>query len=237
MNEVTRDANERTAALVDAPEAEDAAEPTGLLLHGIVSARRHERALAKLTVAGDERLIEHEGLAALVHSVPYRVPDWDAERIREHSRTVERAMRRLTIVPAPYGIVFEGPEQVIGFLDDQHIALDEALSFLDGAFEMRLHIQPSGQRAGGTEGDRADQVAEFYTALRRRSRAAMPLATDRDRLMSAAFLVDRAGWVSFVEYADALDSDHPEYRFDLTGPWPAYDFVQIAFLPRERDED
>ena len=37
-------------------------------------------------------------------------------------------------------------------------------------------------------------------------------------------------WVSFVEYADEIDADHPEYLFDLTGPWPPYDFVRMTFF-------
>jgi hypothetical protein len=143
-------------------------------------------------------------------------------------------MRRATIVPAPYGIVFRAREHIVEFLEDQHVALDEALSFLDGAFEMRLHIQPSGRRPDVSEGELVDQAASFYTALRRRSRAAFTLPAEGRRVLSAAFLVSRADWVSFVEYADELDADHPEFQFDLTGPWPPYDFVRVAFFPRER---
>lgn len=216
------------------PEQVETPEPQGLLLHGVVRARGHERALAKLAVASDEELVEHAGLAALVRAVPYRLPDWEVELIRKHSSTIERAMRRVTIVPAPYGIVFRGREQVTEFLDDQHVPLDEALSFLDGAFEMRLHIQPSGLSPYLGEGEQADTAASFYTALRRRSRAAFTFPPTGRRILSAAFLVSRADWVSFVEYTDEIDANHPEFRFDLTGPWPPYDFVRIAFLPRER---
>ena len=210
-----------------APEAE------GFMLRGIVGVRGHERALAKLAVSSEDELIEHRGLAALVHVVPYRLPDWENGRIREHSATIERAMRRCTIVPAPFGIVFRDREHVIEFLNDQHIALEEALAYLDGAFEMRLHIQASGRRPEATDREQADQAAAFYTALRRRSRAAFTFPATGQRILSAAFLVNRAEWVSFVEYADELDADHPEFQFDLTGPWPPYDFVRMTFFPRE----
>jgi hypothetical protein len=142
-------------------------------------------------------------------------------------------MRRCTIVPAPYGIVFRGQDEVVDFLENQHVAFTEALSFLEGAFEMRLHIRPSGRRHDLSESMQADRVAEFYKALRRRSRAAFPLQVVEPRILSAAFLVDRAEWVSFVEHADELDHQYPEFQFDLTGPWPPYDFVKMAFFPRE----
>lgn len=225
---------ERTVALVDEQEGSGATDPVGLMLHGVVSVRGHERALAKLAAADSDRLIEQQGLAALVQVVPYRLPDWEPEHIRAHSRRIERAMRRSTIVPAPYGIVFRDEAQVKEFLDYQHIALNEALSFLDGAFEMRLHLQPSGRLPNLSDQEQSDRAADFYRALRRRSRATLPLALSGTRILSAAFLVDRSEWVHFVEYADQLDADHPEFRFDLTGPWPAYDFVRITFLPQER---
>ncbi|MGD2215587.1 MAG: GvpL/GvpF family gas vesicle protein, partial [Gemmatimonadales bacterium] len=115
----------------DGHDETQAAEQQGLLLHGVVRARGHERALAKLTgAAGDDELIEHRGMAALVRAVPYRLPDWNRELIQQHSVTIERAMRRATIVPAPYGIVFRAREHIVEFLEDQHVALDEALSFL-----------------------------------------------------------------------------------------------------------
>ncbi len=206
----------------------------GLMLQGVVRARGHERALAKLAVAAGTELVEHRGIAALVQPVPYRLPEWDTELIQKHSSAIERAMRRVTIVPAPYGIVFRDGDQVSEFLEDQNLALDEALTFLDGAFEMRLHIQSSGRRPDVSDFEQADQAATFYTALRRRSRAAFTLPRKGQRILSAAFLVSRADWVGFVEYADELDADHPEFRLDLTGPWPPYDFVRIAFLPREK---
>jgi glycosyltransferase involved in cell wall biosynthesis len=218
------------------PEARaDGFEPSGLLLRGVVRYRGHEARLARLVSTPEAELVPHRGLAALVHAVPYRVPDWNAELIRKHSRVIERAWRRGTVVPAPYGIVFRDRDQVVEFLGDQHVALEEALAFLDGAFEVRLHMQPSGYDVDPEDAEIADQVAGFYSALRRRSRAAFTLPAAPPRILSAAFLVGRADWVSFVEYADELDADHPEYQFDLTGPWPPYDFVKIAFFPRERE--
>ncbi len=208
-------------------------ETTGLLLRGMMRGRGNERRLAKLASNPGDELIEHKGLTALVHQVPYRLPDWNQEFVRAHSSAIERAMRRATIVPAPYGIVFQDRQHVVDFLDTQYVALDEALTFLDGAFEMRLHIEASGRRPDVSESAQADQAASFYTALRRRSRAAFTLPMTGTRVLSAAFLVSRSDWVDFVEYADELDADNPEFQFDLTGPWPPYDFVRMAFFPKE----
>lgn len=224
---------------IEEPADNDAAAPEaeGLMLHGVVRTRGHEKALAKLAVAAGEDLIEHQGIGALVHTVPYRLPDWNTKSIRQHSSTVERAMRRCTIVPAPYGIVFRDRQHVVDFLDHQHVALDEALSFLDGAFEMRLHVRLSGRSPGLVESVLEDRAAGFYTSLRRRSRAAFTLPPAADHILSAAFLVNRSEWVSFVEHADEIDAEHTEFQFDLTGPWPPYDFVRMAFFHREKPDE
>ncbi len=220
------------------PQAEpEESEPRGLLLRCVLRCRGREPRLARLVGPPEAELVPHGGLGALVHAVPYRVPDWSPELIREHSRVVERAWRRGTVVPAPYGIVFRDRDQVVEFLTDQRVALEEALAFLDGAFELRLHVRPSGYRSDAEDPEIADRVAGFYSALRRRSRAAFTFPATPPRILSAAFLVDRADWVSFVEYADELDADHPEYHFDLTGPWPPFDFVTVAFFPRVREGD
>jgi hypothetical protein len=222
-----------TAARASADSNEpEATETTGYMLRGVVSVRGHERALAKLAVSAEDELVEHRGLAALVHAVPYRLPEWNRSEVQDHHLTIDKATRRCTIVPAPYGVVFRDKQQLTAFLEDQHVALEEALAYLEGAIEMRVHIQPSGRRPETSEGEQADQTAAFYTSLRRRSRAAFTLPPTGSRILSAAFLVNRADWVSFIEYADELDADNPEYQFDVSS-WPPYDFVRMTFFPRE----
>lgn len=215
---------------------DEPADAEGFMLHGVVRTRGHEKALAKLAVSTGEELIEHGGLGALVHSVPYRLPDWNVDRLRHHNSAIERAMRRCTILPAPYGIVFRAREQVIGFLDNQQVALEEALSFVDGAYEVRLHVRPSGRTPGATESELEDLAAGFYTSLRRRARAAFTLPRHGERVLSAAFLVNRGDWVSFVERIDELEAEHPEFHFDQTH-WPPYDFVRMAFFPAEKSDE
>ncbi|MGH7446746.1 MAG: GvpL/GvpF family gas vesicle protein [Longimicrobiales bacterium] len=46
--------------------------------------------------------------------------------------------------------------------------------------------------------------------------------------MSAAFLVERTSWIDFVDRAEDLGASHGEIAFDITGPWPPYDFVRIT---------
>lgn len=204
----------RSAARRDDPPATD-----GLYLYGIIRSRSWR-------TGGNEEedliKVRHRDLEALVRPVPYRIPDLSEDGLGEHQRMVEGAMRRGTILPAPYGLVFRGRRGVVRFLDDQYIALDEGIAFLDGHWELRLHI------LGDEEDDGLRELAtHVYSEMRRSARAAIPLPASGGRLLSAAFLVQRGTWIEFVERADDMNGAHPELTFDVTGPWPPYDFVRV----------
>jgi hypothetical protein len=168
--------------------------------------------------------IRYRDLEALVRPVPYEIPPHNAELVNAHQKVVEGAMRRSTILPVPFGIVFRGRRQLIRVLQEQYLVLDEGLSFVEGHWELRLHVTASAP--GDVADDLSDLAMECYSELRRFARAAVPLQREGKRLMTAAFLVERTTWIEFVERADDLGNAHPELTFDVTGPWPPYDFVR-----------
>jgi hypothetical protein len=175
--------------------------------------------------------VRYRDLEALVAATTYELPPLDEQSVQRHQRVVESAMRRGTVLPAPYGIVFRGRRQLIRLLQEQYLVLEEGLSYFDGHWELRLHISARAGADADLEGsdlEGSDLAMQLYSELRRHARAAVPFPADGGRLMSAAFLVERAGWIEFVERAEELGTAHPEVSFDITGPWPPYDFVRIT---------
>jgi hypothetical protein len=183
-------------------------------------------------VGGEDVLrVRYRDLEALVAATTYELPPLDEQSVQRHQRVVESAMRRGTVLPAPYGIVFRGRRQLIRLLQEQYLVLEEGLSYFDGHWELRLHISARAGADADLEGsdlEGSDLAMQLYSELRRHARAAVPFPADGGRLMSAAFLVERAGWIEFVERAEELGTAHPEVSFDITGPWPPYDFVRIT---------
>lgn len=189
--------------------------------YGVMRARTWRGARSE-----DIARVRYRDLEALVRPVPYEMPRLDEPGVLAHQRVVESAMRRGTVLPAPFGIVFRGRRELIRVLQEQYLVLDEGLSFLDNHWELRLHIAP----AGGAERDEAlaDLAMRLYAELRRHSRAAVPFPAEGRRMLSAAFLVDRGAWLEFMDRAEQLGAAHDEVAFDITGPWPPYDFVRIT---------
>lgn len=218
------------AARADADEAlaesEDLERPVGppqaMYFYGVVRARGWR------TRGDDDEIarVRYRDIEALVRPVPYTMPPLDHEHVQEHQRTVERAMRRGTILPAPYGVVFRGRRQLIRLLQDQYLVFDEGLSFLDGHWELRLHV--AAARNIDLRSELRDVATDLYSELRRFARAAVPFPRDERHLLSAAFLVERTSWLEFMERVSQLNTANPELSFDITGPWPAYDFVRIV---------
>ncbi|MGH7720478.1 MAG: GvpL/GvpF family gas vesicle protein, partial [Gemmatimonadaceae bacterium] len=63
--------------------------------------------------------------------------------------------------------------------------------------------------------------------------AAVPLRhagrADPGAELSAAFLLPRDAWGEFSERVAELARHSDSLDFELTGPWPPYDFVRIDF--------
>jgi hypothetical protein len=195
--------------------------PDGLYLYGVVRSRRRPRRDARS--ARPLTRVRYRDLEAIVRPMAYELPEADEATLQDHQRVVESVMRRVTVLPAPFGLVFQGRRAVLRFLEDQYIVLDEGLSFLDEHWEIRLHI------LGDDEvGEIRNAASQLYSDLRRHARAAIPLPAGPGRLLSAAFLVERGSWIRFVEHAEDLNRAHPELVFDVTGPWPPYDFVKVV---------
>jgi hypothetical protein len=207
---------------VPGPPPEGAA---GLYFYGVVRARGWRLGNEPDAVLTDLQRVRFRDLEALARPALFELPPLDDAHVQAHQRTVEAIMHTATVLPAPYGVVFRGRRQLVSLLQEQYLVIDEGLQLLDGHWELRLHIGP----AESTEDVRelSATASAIYSELRRGARAAVPFRNSDKRLLSAAFLVNRATWVEFVDRCEELGAAHPELDFDVTGPWPAYDFVRI----------
>lgn len=207
----------------DEIEVNTQSEGNALYLYGIVRARGW-RGFERRT--REAHYVRYRDIEALVKNTGFQLPGEAAEGVAHHQKVVETVMRRSTILPAPFGIVFKSRRALVKLLQDQYLVFDEGLALLDGHWELRLHINTE---AVGEEADvLGDAAMDIYSELRRFARAAVPFPNEGKHLLSAAFLVERTSWVEFVERVEDFNSANQRLNFDVTGPWPAYDFVRIV---------
>jgi hypothetical protein len=175
-------------------------------------------------------LVVVRDLAAIVGESEYTVLEPTAERVAQYTGVVTAFARRGPVLPAPVGVVFKQADAVSRWLELHYVALSDALSFVDNRVVARVHVWRPGSpedREAGT--DLAAAAAESLRVLRRSAVTTVPLRVEKVTgiVLSAAFLVEQELWKEFALEVEEQGRRTPNLRFELTGPWPPYDFVQM----------
>jgi len=176
------------------------------------------------------QLVVVRDLAAIVGESEYAVLEPSPERVARYTQVVSEFATRGPVLPAPVGVVFKQRDAVHRWLELHYVALSDALSFVDNRVVGRVHVwRPGPVEDRETGSDLAAAAAESLRVLRRTAVTTVPLRTEKVTgiVLSAAFLVEQDLWKEFAAEVDEQGRRTPNLRFELTGPWPPYDFVQM----------
>jgi len=197
-----------------------------LNLYGVTYHEVHDVRLA----VPDTRLVVVRELTAICGESEYAALEATPERVERYTGIVTAFAARGAVLPAPVGVVFKSHEAVERWMELHYIALSDALSFVDNRVVGRVHIHRAGiteEREPGS--DVTATAAESLRAVRRAAIATVPLRIETQPaiILSAAYLVEQGLWDEFARAVQEQDAAAPNLRFELTGPWPPYDFVQM----------
>lgn len=202
--------------------------PDGLYLFGFVRAVGSWEILRRKEDAGRSLLrVAYRDVAAVVTAAEFIEPEVSGDSIVSHHRVVDETMRMETVLPAPPGIVFRDRKALLSFLREEYETLDHGLAHVEGHWEVRVHMDPPEGRAPLPE--HRETASRAYVELKRFARGGVPFRVPDGRVFGAAFLVAREHMPAFVEKAEALEATlDGELVFDITWPWPPYDFVRLT---------
>jgi hypothetical protein len=210
---------------------------TPVVLHAVIGADH------TTTLPGTElQLVTFRDLAAVVRPVPPgaspgRDAATDPALVAAHQEVVSALHRQMAVLPAPAAVVARDRASILRWLEVHHVALCEALTFVDDRSGARVHVTRSAVAAssGGpltaAALDLDATATELFRSLRRHAVAATVVRhpmTDPERA-TGAFLVETDQWGAFADAVAAEDRRHDAVRLELTGPWPPYDFVKMQF--------
>ena len=189
------------------------------------------------------RLVGYRELAAVVGDVPLDRHGPQPPDIEAHRSVVAALFAHRSVVPAPAGVVFRRVDTLRNWLELHYAPLTEAVRFVEGRGEARLHIRcatPSSEGRGGRsqstqKSSRLEalafeifhEVGDFAVAW-----ALVPHVAQRSRDaddVSASFLVERSHWREFADAVAAAARRASGLDVALSGPWPPYDFVRLEF--------
>ena len=185
-------------------------------------------------VAEGARAIHYRDLCAVVTERPtFAVTEAGPNEIGAHRALVDRLFRSMAVLPAPVGVVFRADEVLTRWMELHYVAISDALAFVEDRVAARVHAARKGGDVDAKEAgaDLASAATEAFRALRRRAVATVPLRLENvtGLMLSGAFLVERELWKEFLAAVDEQRDAPHLLRFDVTGPWAPYDFVQLQF--------
>ena len=199
-----------------------------LKLFGVTYAEAGNRGAV---VPGTELVVVRE-LAAMVAPSAYAAVEPSAEHATSAGGVIAEYAKRMGVLPAPVGVVFQSRHAVTRWLELHYVALSDALSFVEGRVVGRVHVWRPGEASEQEAGsDLAEAAAEALRDLRRSAVATVPLRTEHltGIVLSAAFLVEQELWKDFTSKVADQGTRLNDVRVELTGPWPPYDFVHMEF--------
>ncbi|MEP6729582.1 MAG: GvpL/GvpF family gas vesicle protein [bacterium] len=198
----------------------------GLRLFGVTVNDAH----AARTDVADIEIVPVRDLAAICEETEHRADEPGDEEIQRYTEVLAAYAATGPVLPAPVGVIFRSSDSVKRWLELHYSALSEAMTFVENRVAGRVHVwrpgPPSEREAGA---DLAAVAAESLRVLRRAAVATQPLRVEKltGIVLSAAFLVEQPLWKDFKAEVDAQAKMAPSVRFELTGPFPPYDFVQM----------
>lgn len=178
----------------------------------------------------DVEIVAVRDLAAFCGKTEYRAAEPDDRVVQRHTDVVAAYAATGPVLPAPVGVVFRSSDSVKRWLELHYSALSEAMTFVENRVGGRVHVWRPGEASEREAGaDLAAVAAESLRVLRRSAVATLPLRVEKltGIVLSAAFLVEQERWKEFTAEVDAQAKLAKNVRFELTGPFPPYDFVQM----------
>ena len=198
---------------------------SGLLLYGVMDLEGGQAAPA----AAGTSLVAFRDLGAVVADAEYVRRNPDVVEVEQHREIVEAICAKGAFLPAPVGVVFRASDALVRWLEIHYVTLRDGLTFVEGRLGARVHVL-ARDGEGVSDVDVADLATEVFRHFRHHAAASVMLKTsDVERLASAAFLVERERWNVFIDTVREEAKQHPSVRFEHSGPWPPYDFVNMQF--------
>jgi gas vesicle protein GvpL/GvpF len=201
-----------------------------LRLYGVAAVESgHTSSLAEGTT-----LTHYRALAAVVEPSTYALTSLDDGEMANYLRVLEEVHSHTSVLPAPPGTVFQSQSTLTRWLELHYFTLTEALSVIEGHAAARVSITMQGQHELETQKSFAALAADSLRLLRSQAAATVTLpkadADDEEGVIArASFLIDTQRWQAFNDTVSKEAQRQSALDFQVTGPWPPYDFVRMQF--------
>lgn len=190
----------------------------------------------------DVYAITYNNLAAVVSDAPMMEYEPTEENTSTHKDVALKVLKDHSVLPVALGMVFKNRKILLGTMRKVYPLLRKSLLAVDNKVELgvKVILPREGMGIEGLKGEpQGDNLKEigrdFLTNLEGVAKSSKEGKLFSDRLaLNASFLVDKADIEAFSKKLGTLEKKHPQLRVQYSGPWPAYNFVDVKIMSKGR---
>lgn len=188
-------------------------------------------------------MINYNDLAAVVSKAPLKEYEPDEESVAKHKEVSLEVLKKYTVLPVAFGMVFKNRGILISTMRKVYILLRKSLRIIDNKVELGVKaIFPTEEdelknmlKGKSATEFRTECEHEFAETLNNVAVKSYKGKLFSERLvLNMSFLVDKDKVDEFSKTLGKLDDKYAGLKVKYTGPWPPYNFVDIKIMSRGR---
>lgn len=151
------------------------------------------------------------------------------ENMEKHIKILQVVMEKHTVVPMAFGMIFKNKEILEAVLYKSYNEIKEALSKLENKIELGVKVIANGNVKEKSLEKFGEEFREELT-----SKAVSVVRGRRfseKLLLNLSFLIEKDALRGFSAAIAKLEKKYPNLKFNYSGPWPPYSFVNIKIQP------
>jgi len=185
--------------------------------------------------ASEVYTMDYRDLSPVVSDVTYRDYAAIEQEVEVHRNVVEQVMREYSVIPVAYGMAFKGNKLLQIAMSAGYQAMQKALPIVDGKVELGIKVFLPKDLEPMNSAQKEECSTDFLQSLLAVSSDNKKLKLFSDRLiLNSTFLVDKSSIAEFSLQVGKLQEKYHEMKVQYSGPWPAYNFVDIHILGGKR---
>jgi len=216
-----------------APKAEE--QSKGKYVYCVIKNPSEQKSFGNLGFDGGEvYTMDYKDFAPVVSDATVREYAVDEGDVWVHRHVVDEVMKGHDVLPVAYGMIFKNRKLLMIAMGAGHTAMAKASDVVSGKVDLGIKVFiPKDVR--DWNGKSADCRKDYLESLQGLAMDSKELKLFSERLVvNAAFLVDRSKIDDFSAKVGDLASKYGEAKTQYSGPWPAYNFVDIYILGKHR---
>ena len=185
--------------------------------------------------ASEVYTLDYRDLSPVVSDVTYRDYAVDEPEVEVHRNVVEQVMQEHSVIPVAYGMAFKSRKLLQIAMSAGYQAMQKALPIVDGKVELGIKVFLPKDLEQMSSAQKEECSADFLNSLLAVSSDNKKLKLFSDRLiLNSTFLVEKSAMDEFSLQVGRLKEKYTELKVQYSGPWPAYNFVDIHILGGKR---